>query len=127
MQFVFAGKAHPEDIPGKELIREIVQLSRDPECAQSLVFIEDYDMNVARDLVQGVDVWLNNPRRGEEACGTSGMKAGVNGVLNLQHPRRLVRRRPTTSPAAGPSATANRIRDDQDEIHASSLLLAPGE
>ncbi len=83
MQIVIAGKAHPKDQPGKSFIREIVQLSRDPELWKHVVFVEDYDMKVARELVQGVDLWLNNPRRGEEACGTSGMKAAINGVLNL--------------------------------------------
>ena len=71
------------DQPGKTFIREIVQLSHDAELWKHLVFIEDYDMKVAREMVQGVDLWLNTPRRGEEACGTSGMKAGINGVLNL--------------------------------------------
>jgi starch phosphorylase len=83
VQIIIAGKAHPRDQPGKSFIREIVQLSRDPELWKRLVFIEDYDMKVAREMVQGVDLWLNTPRRGEEACGTSGMKAGINGVLNL--------------------------------------------
>jgi starch phosphorylase len=83
LQVVVAGKAHPMDHPGKELIRQIVQLSRDAELSKRLVFLEDYEMNVARELVTGVDLWLNTPRRGEEACGTSGMKAGLNGVLNL--------------------------------------------
>ena len=83
VQIIIAGKAHPKDSPGKTLIREIVQYSRDPELWKHVVFLEDYDMKVARELVQGVDLWLNNPRRGEEACGTSGMKAGINGVLNL--------------------------------------------
>ena len=83
VQLIIAGKAHPKDSPGKTLIREIVQYSRDPELWKHVVFLEDYDMKVARELVQGVDLWLNNPRRGEEACGTSGMKAGINGVLNL--------------------------------------------
>jgi glycogen phosphorylase len=83
VQIVIAGKAHPRDLPGKTLIREIVQLSRAPEIANHIVFVEDYSMGVARELVQGVDLWLNTPRRGEEACGTSGMKAGINGVLNL--------------------------------------------
>jgi starch phosphorylase len=83
VQIVIAGKAHPKDQPGKTYIREVVQLSRDPELWKHLVFVEDYDMKVAREMVQGVDVWLNTPRRGEEACGTSGMKAAVNGVLNL--------------------------------------------
>jgi starch phosphorylase len=83
VQVVIAGISHYKDHPGKTLIREIVQLSRDPELSRRLVFVEDYGMQLARELVQGVDVWLNTPRRGEEACGTSGMKAGVNGVLNL--------------------------------------------
>jgi starch phosphorylase len=83
VQIVIAGKAHPKDLPGKTLIREIVQLSRTPEISKHIIFVEDYGIEVARELVQGVDLWLNNPRRGEEACGTSGMKAGINGVLNL--------------------------------------------
>jgi starch phosphorylase len=83
VQIIIAGKAHPKDQPGKSFIREIVQLSRDVDLWKRLIFVEDYDMKVARELVQGVDLWLNTPRRGEEACGTSGMKAGVNGVLNL--------------------------------------------
>lgn len=83
VQIVIAGKAHPKDQPGKAFIREIVQLSRDPDLWKHLVFVEDYDMKVGRELVQGVDLWLNNPRRGEEACGTSGMKASMNGVMNL--------------------------------------------
>ena len=83
VQVIIAGKAHPKDQPGKSFIREIVQLSRDQELWRHLVFVEDYDMKVAREMVQGVDLWLNTPRRGEEACGTSGMKAGINGVLNL--------------------------------------------
>jgi len=83
VQVVIAGKAHPRDFPGKTLIREIVQYSRDPELAGRVVFVEDYGIDVAGELVQGVDLWLNTPRRGEEACGTSGMKAGINGVLNM--------------------------------------------
>jgi starch phosphorylase len=83
VQFVFAGKAHPRDHGGKELIAEIIHTCRRPELRRRMVFIEDYDVNVARYLVQGVDVWLNNPRRPLEASGTSGMKACVNGGLNL--------------------------------------------
>ena len=83
VQIVISGKAHPKDNPGKAFIREIVQLTRDPELAKRIVFVEDYSIGVARELVHGVDVWLNTPKRGEEACGTSGMKAGINGVLNL--------------------------------------------
>ncbi|HQH26743.1 MAG TPA: alpha-glucan family phosphorylase, partial [Oligoflexia bacterium] len=83
VQFLFSGKAHPADNLGKELILRLVHARRRPELRGKIVFIEDYDMNVARRLVQGVDVWLNNPRRPLEACGTSGMKAAVNGALNM--------------------------------------------
>ncbi len=83
VQIIFAGKAHPMDNPGKEFIREIIHFARQPEVRRRIVFIEDYDMVVARYLVQGVDVWLNTPRRPLEASGTSGMKAAVNGALNL--------------------------------------------
>jgi starch phosphorylase len=82
IQFIFAGKAHPEDHYGKELIQNIVRLAWQEKFAHRIVFIEDYDMNVARQLVQGVDVWLNNPRRPQEASGTSGEKALLNGALN---------------------------------------------
>ncbi|HEV3237670.1 MAG TPA: alpha-glucan family phosphorylase, partial [Gemmataceae bacterium] len=83
VQFVFAGKAHPRDQGGKELIAQIVHFARRPELRRRVVFLEDYDMNVCRYLVQGVDVWLNNPRRPLEASGTSGMKAACNGGLNM--------------------------------------------
>ncbi len=83
VQFIFAGKAHPHDTAGKELIRKIVHFARQPETRSRIVFLEDYDMVVGRYLVQGVDVWLNNPRLKQEASGTSGMKAVLNGVLNL--------------------------------------------
>jgi starch phosphorylase len=83
VQIIFAGKAHPDDHPGKEMIKKIVHLAQQPEFRHRMVFIEDYDLNVGRYLVQGVDVWLNNPRRPLEACGTSGMKAAANGALNM--------------------------------------------
>ncbi len=83
VQIIFAGKAHPADNAGKDLIRQVTALSREPGLGRRLVFLEDYDMAVARYLVQGVDVWLNNPRRPLEASGTSGMKAAANGALNL--------------------------------------------
>jgi starch phosphorylase len=83
IQVVLAGKAHPLDDPGKELIRELVHFAADPEVRGRFAFIEDYDMEVARVLVQGADVWLNNPRRPMEASGTSGMKAALNGCINL--------------------------------------------
>jgi starch phosphorylase len=83
VQFIFAGKAHPADDGGKRLIQHIYNAARDPSMGGRIAFIEDYDMRVARYLVQGVDVWLNNPRRPREASGTSGQKAAVNGVPNL--------------------------------------------
>ncbi|MBM4395573.1 MAG: alpha-glucan family phosphorylase [Deltaproteobacteria bacterium] len=83
VQIIFAGKAHPQDLPAKELIKSVVHFAADPRVRQRLVFVEDYDINVARYLVQGVDVWLNTPRRPLEASGTSGMKAAANGALNL--------------------------------------------
>ena len=83
VQFIFAGKSHPHDRPGKEVLQTIAQLMHDPRFAGKLLFIEDYDINVGRRLVQGVDVWLNNPRRPLEACGTSGQKVVLNGALNL--------------------------------------------
>jgi len=83
VQFILAGKAHPQDGQVKELIRRIVTVVREQGLRARLVFLEDYDMTVARYLVQGADVWLNTPLRPLEACGTSGMKAAANGVLNL--------------------------------------------
>ena len=83
VQLVFAGKAHPQDRGGKELIRSIVHASRDAGLRGKVVFIEDYDMRIARAMVSGVDVWLNTPRRPLEASGTSGMKAAANGALGI--------------------------------------------
>jgi glycogen phosphorylase len=83
VQIIFAGKAHPKDEPGKKLIREISHFAKQEEFRPHIVFIENYDIVVARYLVQGVDVWLNTPMRFMEASGTSGMKAAVNGVLNV--------------------------------------------
>jgi starch phosphorylase len=83
VQIILAGKAHPQDDAGKELIRKITMVIREQDLRSRLVFLEDYDMTVARYLVQGADVWLNTPLRPLEACGTSGMKAAANGVLNL--------------------------------------------
>ncbi len=83
VQILYAGKAHPADEPAKRLIRDIVHLSRRPEFRNSMVFLEDYDISVARSMVQGSDVWLNTPRRPLEASGTSGMKAAANGALNV--------------------------------------------
>ncbi len=120
VQIIIAGKAHPKDQPGKAFIREIVQLSRDPDLWKHIVFVEDYDMKVARELVQGVDLWLNNPRRGEEACGTSGMKAAMNGVLNLSI---LDGWFDEAYEMSGGWAIGDRepYSDDQDAIHASNI------
>jgi starch phosphorylase len=83
VQFVFAGKAHPLDEPGKRVLQQIAEMMRDPKFRDKFVFVEDYDINVGRRFVQGVDVWLNNPRRPLEASGTSGQKVVLNGGLNL--------------------------------------------
>ena len=81
--FLFAGKAHPADEPGKALMKRIVQVSATPEFEGRILLVEGYDLRLARRLVSGVDVWLNNPVFPLEASGTSGMKAGFNGVINL--------------------------------------------
>ncbi|MEX1223904.1 MAG: alpha-glucan family phosphorylase [Pirellulales bacterium] len=83
IQLIFAGKAHPADEPGKQLIKKIADLRHDPRISHRVVFVEDYDINVCRHLVQGVDVWLNTPRRPLEASGTSGQKVVLNGGLNM--------------------------------------------
>jgi len=83
VQVIFAGKAHPKAMEGKEIIKRVIAFVRQPHLRQRMVFIEGYDMALGRALVQGADVWLNTPRRPMEACGTSGMKAAANGVLNV--------------------------------------------
>ena len=83
MQIVFSGKAHPKDTEGKDIIRQIVHFANQNSVRRRIVFLENYDIDIARFLVRGVDVWLNNPRRPMEASGTSGMKAAINGVLNM--------------------------------------------
>ena len=83
VQFIFSGKAHPADDGGKQMIREIWQYAKDPEFGGRIAFVENYSMHVAKYLVRGVDIWMNNPRTPLEASGTSGMKAGINGVPNF--------------------------------------------
>jgi starch phosphorylase len=83
VQLIFAGKAHPHDTEGKKVIADVLHMARRADLRSHVVFLEDYDMNIARQMVQGVDIWLNNPRRPLEASGTSGMKVCVNGGLNL--------------------------------------------
>jgi starch phosphorylase len=127
VQIVFAGKAHPQDEQGKELIRKVTELSRDPVLGRHVVFLENYDMAVARYLVQGVDVWLNTPLRPNEASGTSGMKASANGVLNLSIPDGWwdeVWNDPTTSKKMGWSIGKGEEYADhayQDQVEAEVL------
>ena len=83
VQIIFAGKSHPADYQSKQLIKRVYQVALDRGFQGRIAFIEDYDLNLARDLVRGADVWLNTPRRLQEASGTSGMKASLNGVVNL--------------------------------------------
>jgi starch phosphorylase len=83
VQIIFAGKAHPADDPGKQMLQRVYHVTRDPRCEGRIAFVEDYEMHLAHRLVQGVDLWLNLPRAPLEACGTSGMKAAVNGVPQL--------------------------------------------
>ncbi|MGH9782260.1 MAG: alpha-glucan family phosphorylase, partial [Candidatus Acidiferrales bacterium] len=83
VQFVFAGKSHPGDEPGKSMLQDIMRFMHNPQFADKFIFLEDYDINLGRQFVQGVDVWLNNPRRPFEASGTSGQKVVLNGGLNL--------------------------------------------
>lgn len=83
VQVIISGKAHPLDTPGKEIIKDIIQHAGEERFRNRVIFLEDYDINVGRYLVQGADIWLNNPRRPQEASGTSGMKAALNGVLNV--------------------------------------------
>jgi starch phosphorylase len=120
VQIIIAGKAHPKDVPGKTFIRDIVQLARDHDLESHLVFIEDYSIEVAKHLVRGVDLWLNNPRRGEEACGTSGMKAAINGVLNLSV---LDGWFDEAYESSGGWAIGDRemYTEDQDEVHAGTI------
>ncbi len=120
VQLLIAGKAHPQDIPGKTLIRDIIHYAADPSIRHRVIFVEDYGMQVARELVGGVDVWLNTPRRGEEACGTSGMKAGMNGVLNLSIPDGWFDE--AAEKSGGWSIGGRDIYSpDRDDSHASSL------
>ena len=92
VQIVIAGKSHPADDGGKQLIAQMVRFADDPAVRHRIAFLPDYDIGMARYLYWGVDVWLNNPLRPLEACGTSGMKAALNGALNLSILRRLVGR-----------------------------------
>ena len=136
IQFVFAGKAHPEDHLGKELIQGIAQPERDPRFAGRVVFVEDYDMNVGRHLVQGVDVWLNNPRRPQEASGTCGEKVVLNGGLNFSildgwwaeaydGQRLRHRQRPRTTRPRGPGRARRARRSSGPARAGDPALLRP--
>jgi len=83
VQLIFAGKSHPADYQSKLLLKQVYNVALDKGFEGRIAFVEDYEMNIARELVRGVDIWLNNPRRLQEACGTSGMKASMNGVANF--------------------------------------------
>lgn len=122
IQIIFAGKAHPRDSGGKELIREIVHQSRRAELRNRIVFIEDYDMNVARYLLQGADIWLNTPLRPMEASGTSGMKAAANGALNLSIPDGWwVEGYQKTNGWNIGSGESYATRDEQDDVEANAI------
>ena len=86
VQLIFAGKSHPADYQSKQLLKQVYQVALDRGLQGRIAFVEDFDLNIARELVRGVDIWLNTPRRLQEACGTSGMKASMNGIINLSVP-----------------------------------------
>ena len=122
IQIVIAGKAHPADEGGKALIQQMVQFADDPEVRQRIVFLPDYDMSMAKPLYPGCDVWMNNPLRPHEACGTSGMKAALNGAANLSIPDGWWDE--WFDPAFGweiPSADATEDPDRRDDLEAKSL------
>ena len=122
VQFIFSGKAHPADDVGKRLLQRIYNLAKDPSTGGRIAFIEDYDMQVARYLVQGVDVWLNTPRRPYEASGTSGQKVALNGIPNLSVPDGWWAE--GYNGANGWAITANQRHDDraaQDAADAEAL------
>jgi len=122
VQLIFAGKAHPHDNAGKELIREIMHLCMDEEFYGKVIFLEDYSMDMAKHLVQGVDVWLNTPRLPMEACGTSGMKACFNGVIHCSVPDGWWAE--AYKPGIGWSIGSGEVYDDpevQDRLEAKAL------
>lgn len=141
VQFVIAGKSHPADDEGKRLIQKLVQFASEPEIRARMVFLPDYDIGMAQLLYPGTDVWLNNPLRPLEACGTSGMKAALNGALNLSiwtaggtsssTARTAGRSRPRTRPATAPSAMRSRPRlcttSSSTRSHRGSTIAAPTE
>jgi starch phosphorylase len=121
---VFAGKAHPRDEPGKQLVQRIVQASRDERFRGHLVFLENYDFEIARLLVQGSDLWMNTPRRPQEASGTSGMKATLNGALHLSELDGWWDEAyaPGVGWALGRGVSADQLGDVQDAAEAKQLM-----
>jgi starch phosphorylase len=128
VQFVFAGKAHPRDDDGKRFIQQIIHLSKHTALKGSLVFIENYDVQVARRMVSGCDIWLNNPRRPLEASGTSGQKCGAHGSLNLSIMDGWWREAydGTNGFAVGPDAHPSNI-EEQDRVDAENLYRVLSE
>ncbi|HEV8242167.1 MAG TPA: alpha-glucan family phosphorylase [Thermoanaerobaculia bacterium] len=129
VQILFAGKAHPADRPGQDLIQHIFQLSQQPPFRGRVFFLENYDMRVARMLVQGVDVWLNTPRRPLEASGTSGQKAGINGALNCSvldgwWPEAYDRENPNGWAIGRQEVLADVGAQDMEDAHALYEVLA---
>lgn len=122
VQIIFAGKAHAQDNQGKELIRRIVHFAADPAVRDKFVFIENYDINVAQYMVQGVDIWLSNPRRPNEASGTSGMKAAANGAINVSTLDGWWAEayNPDVGWAIGSGETYNNA-DEQDQVESQAL------
>ncbi len=123
VQIIFAGKAHPKDHDGKDLIQKIIAVAKKPKLRHKIVFLEDYNMHIGRHLYQGVDVWLNTPRRPLEACGTSGMKAAANGALNVSILDGWWDEayQPEIGWAIGPRDDHNGNSEQQDSIDAQSL------
>ena len=123
VQIIVAGKAHPHDEIGKDFVAQWAAfVPPAPTCAARAVFLEDYDMALAAQLVQGVDVWINTPRRAWEACGTSGMKVLVNGGLNLSETGRLVGRGVLAAGRLGASTAATSIGGPQDDAAEAEQL-----
>ncbi|HUC85632.1 MAG TPA: alpha-glucan family phosphorylase, partial [Candidatus Acidoferrales bacterium] len=125
VQFVFAGKAHPLDEPGKRVLQQVAQMMRNSVFADKFVFVEDYDINVGRQFVQGVDVWLNNPRRPLEASGTSGMKASCHGCMNFSVMDGWWREGydGANGFAIGPDSHPNNV-EEQDRVDSANLYKA---
>jgi len=124
VQFLFSGKAHPHDNPGKDVIREIAHVATQDRFRQHLIFLEDYDLQIARYLVQGADVWLNTPRRPLEASGTSGMKAAANGALNVSILDGWYDEAHREHPEIGWAIGAGEVYDDhdyQDRVECAAL------